>query len=97
MLFDARIGFGHQVEGYDTPSQGFDITQLGFPATLLQQSQNAVGAKQGVFPRLSVSDLTTFGAMNASANHTNTGSLTGAMTKIHGQQTWKFGYEFRLY
>jgi outer membrane receptor protein involved in Fe transport len=97
LLLDARIGFGHQIEGYDTPSQGFDITQLGFPASLLQQSQNASGAKQGVFPRVSVSDLTTFGATNASANHTNTGSASGALTKIHGQQTWKFGYEFRLY
>src|SRR4051794_33432392 len=97
LLLDARVGFGHQVEGYNTPSQGFDITQLGFPASLLQQSQNAAGAKQGVFPRLSVSDLTTFGGTNASANHTNTASASGSVTKIYGQQTWKFGYEFRLY
>src|SRR5579864_4211508 len=98
LLFDARVGFNHQVEGYNTPSQGFDITQLGMPASLLAQSQEApTASKQGTFPRLSVSDLTTFGGINASANHTNTGSASATMTKIHGEQTWKFGYEYRLY
>ena len=98
VLFDARVGFNHQVEGYNTPSQGFDITQLGMPASLLAQSQQAPTAtKQGTFPRVSVSDLTTFGGTNASANHTNTGSASATLTKIHGEQTWKFGYEFRLY
>ena len=98
VLFDARVGFNHQVEGYNTPSQGFDITQLGMPTSLLAQSQEAPTAtKQGTFPRLTVSDLTTFGGTNAAANHTNTGSASATMSKIHGQQTWKFGYEFRLY
>jgi len=98
VLFDARVGFNHQIEGYNTPSQGFDITQLGMPASLLAQSQEAPTAtKQGTFPRLTVSDLTTFGGTNAAANHTNTGSASATMSKIHGQQTWKFGYEFRLY
>ena len=51
LLFDGRIGFNHQTEAYNTPSQGFDITQLGMPASLLAQSQEAPGAKQGTFPR----------------------------------------------
>ena len=98
LLFDARVGFNHQIEGYNTPSQGFDITQLGMPASLLAQSQQApTASKQGTFPRLTVSDLITFGGTNAAANHTNTGSASTTMTKIHGEQTWKFGYEFRLY
>jgi hypothetical protein len=98
LLFDARLGFNHQVEGYNTPSQGFDITQLGMPASLLAQSQQApTASKQGTFPRVSVSDLITFGGTNASANHTNTGSASATMTKIHGEHTWKFGYEYRLY
>jgi hypothetical protein len=98
LLFDVRAGFNHQVEGYNTPSQGFDITQLGMPASLLAQSQQAPTAtKQGTFPRVGVSDLITFGGTNAAANHTNTGSVNSTITKIHGNQTWKFGYEFRLY
>jgi len=98
LLFDARVGFNHQVEAYNTPSQGFDITQLGMPASLLAQSQAApTSSKSGIFPRLSVSDLTTFGGTNAAANHTNTGSFNTTVTKIHGQQTWKAGYEYRLY
>ncbi len=92
LLFDTRVGFGHQIEGFNTPSQGFDITQLGLPASLLAQSQGAPGAKRGVFPRVSVSDLITFGGTNASANHTNTGSFSTTLTKIHGGQTWKAGY-----
>lgn len=98
LLFDARVGFNHQIEGYNTPSQGFDITQLGMPASLLAESQQAPTAtKQGTFPRMTVSDLATFGGTNAAANHTNTGSASATMSKIHGEQTWKFGYEFRLY
>ncbi|MGI8990873.1 MAG: carboxypeptidase regulatory-like domain-containing protein [Bryobacteraceae bacterium] len=97
LLFDGRVGINHQTEAFNSPSQGFDITQLGLPASLLNQSQSAPGAKQGVFPRVSVSDLITFGGINASANHSNTGSASGTITKIHGEQTWKAGYEFRLY
>jgi outer membrane receptor protein involved in Fe transport len=97
LLFDTRAGFNHQTEAFNTPSQGFDITQLGLPANVLNQSQNAPDAKQGTFPRVSVSDLITFGGTNASANHTNTGSWSTTLTKIHGSQTWKTGYEFRLY
>lgn len=97
LLFDGRIGFNHQTEAFNTPSQGFDITQLGMPASLLNQSQSAPGAKQGTFPRVSVTDLTTFGGTNASANHTVSGSANATITKIHGAQTWKAGYEFRQY
>lgn len=98
LLFDARVGFNHQLEGYNTPSQGFDITQLGMPQNLLDQSQAApTASKQGTFPRLSVSDLTAFGGTNAAANHTTTGSASATMTKIRGAHTWKFGYEYRLY
>ncbi len=97
LLFDGRIGFNHQTEAYNTPSQGFDITQLGMPASLLNQSQPAPGANPGSFPRLSVSDLTTFGGTAASANHTVSSSASGTVTKIHGAQTWKAGYEFRQY
>jgi outer membrane receptor protein involved in Fe transport len=99
MLFDARVGFNHQVEAYNTPSQGFDITQLGMPQSLLAQSQAApTSSKQGTFPRVAVSDLIpAFGGINAAANHTNTGSASATVTKIHGGQTWKFGYEYRLY
>jgi len=97
LLFDARVGFNRQTEAYNTPSQGFDITKLGMPASLLHESQPAPGAPQGTFPRLSVSDLTTFGGTDASANHTVTGSSSATLTKIHGEHTWKFGYEFRLY
>ena len=98
LLLDGRVGFNHQTEAYNTPSQGFDITQLGMPANLLNQSQAAPGAKSGDFPRINASDLTTqFGGTNASANHTVTGSASATITKIHGEQTWKAGYEFRQY
>lgn len=97
LLLDVRSGFNHQTEAFNTPSQGYDITQLGLPASLLNQSQSAPGAKQGTFPRVSVSDLTTFGGTNASANHTNSGSVSATVTKIQGSHTWKAGYEYRLY
>src|SRR5882724_10421986 len=98
LLFDGRIGFNHQTEAYNTPSQGFDITQLGMPASLLNQSQSAPGAKQGSFPRLMVSDLVpAFGGTNASANHTVSGTASATVTKILGRQTLKAGYEYRLY
>jgi outer membrane receptor protein involved in Fe transport len=97
LLLDSRVGYNHQTEAYNTPSQGFDITQLGMPASLLNQSQPAPGANAGSFPRMNVSDLTTFGGTNASANHTVSGSASATVTKIRSSQTWKAGYEFRQY
>jgi len=107
VLFDARVGANWQVEAYTTPSQGFDVTKLGMPAALLNQSQPAPGATTpGILPRLTITDLLTtvgganggaFGGINAAANHTVTGSSSATLTKIHGAHTWKTGYEFRLY
>jgi hypothetical protein len=106
MILDARIGFNRQTEAYTSPSEGFDVTQLGMPASLLAASQPAIGAKQGMMPRVTISDLVytfgganggSFGGINAAANHTVTGSSSIMTTKIHGAHTLKAGWEFRLY
>ena len=57
LLLDGRIGFSHQTEAFTTPSEGLDITTLGFPASLLQQSQSTPSGKQGLFPSTTVADM----------------------------------------
>jgi len=55
------------------------------------------GSQAGLLPRLGVSDLTTFGGTNASANHSVSGTASATVSKILGAQTLKAGYEYRLY
>ncbi len=97
LLLDGRIGFSHQTEAFTTPSEGLDITTLGFPASLLQQSQSTPSGKQGLFPSTTVADMASMATSTPSANHTVSGTGSATLTKIFGQHTWKGGYEFRLY
>ena len=98
---DAAVRRPRRVQSSDRGVQYSEPGLRHHPArharSLLNQSQSAPGAKQGTFPRLGVSDLTTFGGTNASANHTVSGTASATVTKILGAQTLKAGYEFRLY
>ena len=50
LLLDGRVGFNHQTEAFNTPSQGFDITQLGMPASLLKPKPKRSRREAGDLP-----------------------------------------------
>src|SRR6185369_8315395 len=55
MVLDTRFNWGRSGEHRGTTSDGFDFTQLGFPASLLAASQRVF------FPQISPSNFTSLG------------------------------------
>ncbi|MCU1262372.1 MAG: Cna B-type protein [Bryobacterales bacterium] len=96
LLLDAKAGVNRENEHYYSPSQGIDITTLGFPSSLAQQAQHGYAKGPG-FPRFTVTDATAFGRPDNLGNPSSTSSASLAVTKILGGQTLKAGYEYRNY
>lgn len=96
LLLDAKAGFNRENEHYFAPAQGFDITSLGFPASLMQQAQHGYGKGPG-FPSISITDASAFGRPDNLGNPSSTSSASAAMTRVSSAHSVKFGYEYRLY
>ncbi len=96
LLLDAKVGFNRENEHYFAPAQGFDITSLGFPASLMQQAQKGYGKGPG-FPSISITDASAFGRPDNLGNPSSTSSASVAMTRSRASHSLKFGYEYRLY
>jgi len=95
-LLDAKAGVNRENEHYLSPSQGIDITSLGFPQSLAQQAQRGFGKGPG-FPRFTIADASAFGRPDNLGNPSSSSSASVALTKIAGAHTLKTGYEFRNY
>ncbi|MEO7143622.1 MAG: hypothetical protein ABI165_08995, partial [Bryobacteraceae bacterium] len=95
-LLDAKAGVNREDEHYYAPAQGFDLSSLGFPAALMQEAQHGYGKGPG-FPRVGITDASTFGRPDNLGNPSSTSSASVALTKIFSSHTLKFGYEYRQY
>jgi len=96
LLLDFKAGVNRSFQVIATPSEGFDITSIGLPTSLKQTAQSVRG-KGGVFPRFGVSDMGTFGGVDAGGDTGLTGTVSSALTRVSRAHTLKAGYEFRLY
>lgn len=96
LLLDAKIGVNREDEHYFPAAAGFDITTLGFPASLMQEAQHGYGKGPG-FPPISISDESTFGRSDTLGNPSSTSSASVAVTKVLGKHSFKTGFEYRLY
>jgi hypothetical protein len=100
LLLDAKAGFNRENEHFFTPSEGFDITTLGMPASFKQQAYVGQGADTGRFPQFNVTDLNggaNFGAIASRGGPSHTTLESVALTKISGAHTLKGGFEHRFY
>ncbi len=88
-LRSSFLRFGHHRYPPDYP---FDLTSLGFPASLQRQEQI-----QG-FPTLVVTGLQGASAVGGSTilSSSNNWTESGTMTWVHGNQTTKFGGAYRV-
>ncbi|MCX6604782.1 MAG: TonB-dependent receptor [Acidobacteria bacterium] len=75
---------------------GYDVTKLGFPASL-QEVTLKTGAPR--IPRFDVQDFTSIGPNNGSTYKSNNVSYTlvGNLTRISGKHSMKFGAEWRTF
>jgi hypothetical protein len=74
------------------PSNGFDISSLGFPASLAAEAQFQT------FPRLNFSTVASLGKLTASEIRRVTDNYieSGSLTWTHGSHEFKFGGEYRI-
>jgi hypothetical protein len=101
MFMDARLAWTRYIEVHANPSDGFDLTSLGFPANLQTSSQ------QPQFPIISFSGCSVSSGSQASfqcLGYNSDGSDTFDIyqgylqfMKIQGNHTLKFGADLRDY
>jgi hypothetical protein len=91
MIFDTRLGFARTLYDYQNTSLGFnETTQLGLPADINQFSGTPL------FPVFSPQAYTGLGNNGYRHNAFMTYSLLSSLTWIHGQHTFKFGFDGRM-
>ncbi len=94
LLLDVKLGFSRENEHYVLPSQGFDITTLGFSEALRAQTSVALGAR---FPTFSVGDMANLSGQSSAGSPSVTTLASANLTKVFSAHTVKFGGEQRFY
>jgi outer membrane receptor protein involved in Fe transport len=97
LLLDARAGFNRENEHFSTPSEGFDITTLGFPEAFKRQTYFGRGADTGRFPQFNIADQDRIGAIASRGNPSITTQASVGITKLARAHTVKTGFEHRFY
>ncbi|MCX6590724.1 MAG: TonB-dependent receptor [Acidobacteria bacterium] len=89
LVIAVRYGFNRFPNRSVSTSDGFAITQLGFPSSLASQLQTTY------FPSLSMSDMTSYGGSSLSQNVYHSRSFSASASKFFGRHSLKFGYDQR--
>jgi len=93
LLFEARAGVNRFFNSRIPRAFGFDVSQLGFPASLNSQVQYPL------YPRFTPTGFSAVGPNQSDfiRQSNDAWTLAGAFTKIKGGHVLKFGVEQRLY
>ncbi len=91
MILNVRASFARYIEAsYGTIDQNFDMTSLGFPASMVSQLPYNPG-----FGYYTLTNYIELGKSSPSKNVTNTWSAAASMTKINGAHTTRAGLDVR--
>lgn len=90
LIFNVRGSFNRFIEkGFGRANDGFDLSKLGLPSTLLSQIPG-----QAYFGRWNFENYQSLGR-GQSNNFSNTYQITTSVTKIKGAHTLKAGFDIR--
>jgi len=90
MLLNTRLNWNRFVDMFRPQSAGFDMTSLGFPASL------AARAPDLVMPRVTFSDaFQTLGFNGASKTPFDSFQVFSTLNKSHGSHSLKMGFDIR--
>ncbi|QHN02907.1 hypothetical protein FTO74_05625 [Granulicella sp. WH15] len=89
-IFDVRVGFARTLYEYLNTSLGFQASMLGLPGDI-----NAAGGV-AIFPYFSPSGYQSLGNEGNRHNAFMTYSLLSSLTIVHGEHTFKFGFDGRI-
>ena len=98
LLLNIRYGITYENNLNSRGSQGFDLTTLGLPGSLVTDIVNRIGRDGIAFPNVQVDGgaftaLSNNGGTRASTNYSTAGAT---LTKISGRHSTKYGVEYRL-
>lgn len=98
LLLNIRYGITFESNINSRGSQGFDLTSLGLPSSLVTNIVNRIGPNGIAFPNVQVDG----GAYTALSNNggtrgaTNYSTAGATLTKIAGRHSTRYGAEYRL-
>jgi hypothetical protein len=98
LLLNVRYGITFESNINSRGSQGFDLTTLGLPSSLVTNIINRLGPNGIAFPNVQVDGnvytaLSNNGGSRAVTNYSTAGAT---LTKISGRHSTKYGVEYRL-
>lgn len=98
LLLNVRYGFSWQRPSVSRFSQGFNMTQLGFPASLAQEIASKTDPAGFAFPEVVIDGgaFSTLGASGGNLNSIYYQMVAGTLTKIVATHSLRLGGEFRL-
>jgi hypothetical protein len=85
LISTARVSWNRHQFAIHPYSFGYDPTELGFPAALVNQTQ----AKS--FPVVNIAGFSSLGRAGDTLNFSDTWSIGESLSKVMGQHTLKFG------
>lgn len=91
-VLDARFGFNRFEISYVTNTDGFDLSSIGFPDSVIQQFSGTT-----YFPRFTSADLSSIGGPSINKHPSNEYSAAATLTKSIGSHLFKAGYAGILY
>ncbi len=98
LILNLRYGISYQSDINGRGSQGFDLSTLGLPNTLISEIKSKLGPDGIAFPNITVDG----GAYTALSNNggtrgaTNYHTAQAIVTRIAGSHSMKYGAEYRL-
>ena len=97
LLLNLRYGVTFESDLTTRGSQGFDLLQLGFPQSLVDQIKTTLNPRGIAFPNVQIDGnaYTALGLNGGSTATTNYQTAGATLTRISGGHSTKFGAEYR--
>ncbi|MFN7934306.1 MAG: carboxypeptidase-like regulatory domain-containing protein [Bryobacteraceae bacterium] len=98
LLLNIRYGINFENNTNSGGSQGFDLTSLGFPSSLVTNIVNKLGPNGIAFPNVQVDNngFTALSRNGGDTASTNYSTASATLTKITGAHSTRIGAEYRL-
>ncbi|MBI3210741.1 MAG: TonB-dependent receptor [Candidatus Solibacter usitatus] len=98
LLLNVRYGINFENNTNSTGSQGFDLTSLGFPSSLVTNILNKLGPNGISFPDIQVDSnaYTEMASFRSNSTTTNYSTASATLTKLSGKHSTRYGVEYRL-
>jgi hypothetical protein len=96
LVLNLRYGLSYQKPVDGRLTQGFDLSSLGFPDSLINEINTKSNPDGITFPMITVNDYRELGTDGGGSRSIYTHSFAGTLTKIAGAHSLKTGAEYRL-